>query len=151
MCVLSDKVGEVGRPLRLGRGGGVKDRARGLLGFEGEGERAGDDASGGTRQFGVNTGVSSSDKGFGSSSFSSDDTRGVALSMRVTPFLTTVTLVLLASLVPLTAFVPVTAVAVFAGRVLKGPDVAGEGTELEASGWVGNLLVRGRFNFLSGS
>lgn len=115
MCVLSERVGDVGRPpLMLGKGGGVNDNARGLLWLEGDGEMAGDDASGGTRQLGVSTGVSSSDSGLGSSSLSNDDTKGVALSTRVKPFLSGDV-----PLVGLDPDGPVTAVAVAAGDVAE--------------------------------
>jgi hypothetical protein len=94
---------------------------------------------------------------------SNDDTKGVALSMRVKPLvLNTVPLAPLTSLVPMAVTVTVAVAVAVEGeadvvgaamavlvRALEGPDVAGEG--IEASAWVGSLLVRGRFNFLSGS
>ena len=130
MCVLSDMVGDVSRPLVRGRGGGVRESARGLLWFEGDGEMAGDDASGGCRQVGVNADASSSDMALGSSSFSSDDTSGVSVSIRSRPFLKGNP---------------------FAGRTVDGPAAAGagDGADADASPWVGSRRVRGRFSFRS--
>ena len=104
------------------------------------GELAGDDASGGTRQFGVNTGVSSSDRGLGSNSFRRDDTSGVVLSSLVTPFLGAELLVGRAADATFAAEAEAALVAAAGGAV-----------EVEASACVGSLFVRGRFSFLSGS
>jgi hypothetical protein len=59
MCVLSDSVGDVGRP--FAKGGGVNDRARGLLCADVVGERTGDEAPMGGRHPAVMVRDSSSD------------------------------------------------------------------------------------------
>lgn len=130
MCVLKDSVGDVSRPLVRGRGGGVRDRARGLLWLDGEGDMAGDDASCTDHRFGAGTCVSSSDGVLGSSSLSSDDTSGGTFSTRLSPFLEE---------------------SPFAGLTADGPGAAGDAAAVEASPWLGSRRVRGRLSFLSGS
>lgn len=44
MCVLSDSVGEPGLPPKLGKGGGVRESARGLPSTDEVGDMAGDPA-----------------------------------------------------------------------------------------------------------
>lgn len=136
MCVLSERVGDVGRPFTRGNGGsggGVNERARGLLWLEATGEIAGDEASGGPLQGSciVFVSASASDWAPGSSSFSRAETRaGPGGSGRVTPFIRR------------------------AGAVTAPAAGAGEDVEVEASplaGAVGRRLVRGRLSFLSGS
>jgi hypothetical protein len=115
--LLSKSVGEVGRPFRFAIGGGVRERARGLLKAEGDGEmageRAGEEASGGCRHPLVVI-ISSSDMRLGSSSFSKDETKGgSALSWLTIPFLEDDPLVV--------------------ALAVEGPAGAGEDTELEPS------------------
>lgn len=151
MCVLSDNVGDVGRPLSRGKGGGVSESARGLLWFDGEGEMAGDDGSTAGLMGMTLMPFSSSEFPLGSSSLSSADTnagpgppfgssgRGAA--------------------VPLTGLAAVgapvvgaVAVAILLAATFEdGPAVAGDDAEVDASAWVGSLRVRGRLSFRSGS
>lgn len=117
--MLRDRGGDVGRPPTLGNGGGVSERARGLLYADGDGEPAGelagDDASGGFRHPATVTDVSSSDVALGSSSLRREETRGGSIWFRPeAPFV--------ADEDPLVA------------RTVEGPAVvAGEDIELEPS------------------
>jgi len=136
MCVLSDKVGDDGRPWK---GGGLIDSPRGVPGLDGAGERTGDEAPVRTNRPGTIVDVSSSDVELGSSSFNNDDTRaGPVPSGRTDdPF----------------TMVPWPLVVASAAGVVDGPGT-GDGAEPEPdpSAWVvANRLVRGRFNLRSGS
>lgn len=135
MCVLRERVGEDGRPLRVGNGGGVNERARGLLNADGDGERAGDDASWKGRQPEAVADVSSSEWMLGSSSLSKEETTKVGsassrLGLMVLVFLDEVPFGTLAD---------------------DGPAAAGALVVAELSPCVGSRRVRGRLSFLSGS
>jgi hypothetical protein len=128
MCVLSDK-GDEGRPLS-GNGGGVIDKARGLLGLEGEGDRTGEEAPFVILPVARAKPVSSSERVLGSSSFNSDETKGAP---------------------------SLAGAAAVAGSALElelepdGPGTDGAAPEFEAVvGCVGMRLVRGRFSLRSG-
>lgn len=127
MCVLSD-IGDEGRPLS-GIGGGVIDNARGLLGLDGDGDNTGDDAPFVRLPLVRARPVSSEALIWGSSSFSSDDTKG-----------------------------PPSLTGTEAGSPFdsEGAAAVGGAVELDAAvgcgcSCVGRRLVRGRFSLRSGS
>lgn len=129
MCVLSD-MGDEGRPFG-GKGGGVMDRARGLLGLDGDGDKTGDDAPFVRLPLAKANPASSSEGALGSSSFSNEETKGApSLTGGVSPFDS----------------------GGIAAEPAAGPAAGGAADELEATaGCVGIRLVRGRFNLRSGS
>jgi hypothetical protein len=155
--VLRDKVGEVGRPPALGSGGGVSDKALGLLYADGDGDMAGEDMSGAGRHADPSA-VSSSDARLGSNSFSREETRGGSLLSRSRirvledePFVAlpprprpTPLLLLLDDAAGAALLAEATAAAAVAGA-------AGEDAEFDISPWVGKRRVRGRFSLRSGS
>lgn len=145
--MLSDSVGEDGRPPRLGSGGGVIERARGLLWAEGDGDKAGEDASGGTRQPPITGNVSSSDCAFGSSSFSREETKGGSLFPRLSLVFSEP---LVATALPFVTG-PGLGPLALPLRFEEGPAMAGDTAELDASAVVGRRRVRGRFSLRSGS
>jgi hypothetical protein len=142
----------------LGSGGGVSDKALGLLYADGDGDMAGEDMSGAGRHAGPN-GVSSSDAKLGSNSFSREDTRGGSLVLLLLsrsrtkvledePFVVlpprprpTLLLVLLED----------AAGAALLAEVAGAAGAAGEDAEFDISPWVGKRRVRGRFSLRSGS
>lgn len=154
MCVLSDNVGDVGRPLSRGKGGGVSERARGLLWFDGEGEMAGDEGSSAGLMGMTLIPFSSSEFPLGSSSLRSADTKagpgppfgssGRGAAVPLTGLTAAVVAVAAAA-------AAVGAAVVVAAPFEDGPAVAGDDAEVDASAWVGSLRVRGRLSFRSGS
>jgi hypothetical protein len=159
--VLSERVGDVGRPLTLGKGGGVSDRALGLLWFDGAGEMAGDEGSVGFRQGNVMVFASSSDCALGSSSFNRAETKAGSFGPRLAcpllllacPFMTGLPLAcvgLRAALPGEPLLIGAVLAAPLTLRAVEGP-AAGEEAEVDGSPCTGRRRVRGRFNFLSGS
>lgn len=159
MCVLSDNVGDVGRPLSRGKGGGVSERARGLLWFDGEGEMAGDEGSTAGLMGMTLMPFSSSEFPLGSSSLRSADTRagpgapfGSSARGAVAPLTGLAAAVAAVAAAAVEAAVAVVGAAVaLAAEFEDGPAVAGDDAEVDASAWIGNLRVRGRLSFRSGS
>lgn len=103
------------------------DRARGLLGLDGDGDNTGDDAPFVRLPLAKANPASSSEGALGSSSFNNEETKGApSLTGGVSPF--------------------------DSGGMVAEPAAGAAADELEATtGCVGMRLVRGRFNLRSGS